>query len=104
MANRLVELCRQGKYAEAHQELYSDHAKSIEPAGGMSGEVQGREALQHKGQQWEAMVEDIKSAEVSDAVVAEDVAGEGAHDQIEEGAAVGQEKGALVLDDGPLKG
>lgn len=31
IANRLVELCREGKYVQAQKELYADNVKSIEP-------------------------------------------------------------------------
>ena len=33
IAKKLVEMCRQGKYLEAQNELYAENAVSIEPEG-----------------------------------------------------------------------
>ncbi len=73
VANRLVELCRSGKYDEAQNELYSQDAISIEPEGGpWQARVEGMEGIKQKGQQWAEMAEEVHSAETSDPIVAGD--------------------------------
>lgn len=54
VANRLVSLCREGKYHEALQELYSPDIVSVEPFApeGRSREMKGIEAVAGKGQWW----------------------------------------------------
>lgn len=47
VANRLVELCREGKFSAAVQELYGEDIVSVEPQG-EPREVQGLEAIQGK--------------------------------------------------------
>lgn len=71
IANRLVELCRQGKFEEAQKELYAADAVSIEPedAPGLTS-VEGLENIVEKGRQFQAMVEEVHSAEMSDPAVA----------------------------------
>ena len=71
IASRLVELCRQGKFEEAQKELYADNAVSVEPedAPGLTS-VEGLENIVDKGRQFQAMVEEVHSLEMSDAVVA----------------------------------
>jgi len=69
VANRLVELCRQGKFSEAQEALYAENAVSLEPG---FPKAEGREALREKGRQFEGMVEEMYGAEVSDPLVAND--------------------------------
>lgn len=55
IANKLVELCRQGKNTEALDTLYVDDVVSVE-AGvppGMEREAKGLDAVRGKGQWWE---------------------------------------------------
>ena len=75
VANRLVELCRQGEYEQAQTELYADDAVSIEMEGlqdGAMGNVQGLAAIREKGARWMANVVEIHGGSVSDPVVAGD--------------------------------
>ena len=60
-----------GKWEECIQKFYSPTIISREPEGGMWGEVQGLDAIAQKGKDWEAMVEEFHSSEISDPVVAE---------------------------------
>lgn len=72
IAQRLVELCRAGKYDEAQVELYADGAVSLEPAGlppGALGNASGLEAIREKGRRFEASLEAVHSSTVSDPVV-----------------------------------
>lgn len=70
VANRLASLCRTGQYEVAHQELYSQDAVSIEPAGTPNELTKGLAGIREKGKQWAAMVEEMHSAQVSEPVVA----------------------------------
>ena len=72
VAQRLVQLCREGKYDEAQVELYSDDAVSIEPPNlppGALGDAHGLEAIREKGRQFEASLEAVHSSFVSEPVV-----------------------------------
>lgn len=54
IASKLVELCRQGKNAEALDTLYADDVLSVEAAvpPGMEREAKGLAAVKAKGQWW----------------------------------------------------
>jgi len=72
IADQLVNLCRQGKFDEAVQELYSPNIVSIEPpGGGFTERTEGLEAFHEKGKLWQSMVEEFHGIEVSDPIVAE---------------------------------
>ena len=71
IANRLTELCRQGKYDTAQKELYSKDAISIEPEGSPGLQtVQGLDAIIQKGHNFQAMIEAVHSSSVSDPIIA----------------------------------
>ena len=73
VAKRLVELCRQGKYTEAHEELFAQDASNIEMDGmseGPMGSAKGLEAIKQKGRAFGEMVEAVHSNEVSEPVIA----------------------------------
>jgi ketosteroid isomerase-like protein len=73
VADRLVSLCREGKYEEAQRELYADDAVSIEMpamADGPIGNVQGLAAILKKGEDWSANISQIHGGSVGDPVVA----------------------------------
>lgn len=72
IAKRLVELCREGKYEQVFQELYSPEIVSIEPEGSGWGSMKGFEALAEKAAKWQGMVDEIISGEVSDPIAADD--------------------------------
>lgn len=70
IANRLVELCRSGKWEQALDELYSPDAVSIEPEGGpWPSKTVGRKAIDAKGERWNSMVEEVYGFEVTDPIV-----------------------------------
>lgn len=54
VGKKLVELCKQGKNAEAIEALYADDIVSVEAGGppGESREVKGLEAVRAKGKWW----------------------------------------------------
>jgi hypothetical protein len=73
VANRLVQLCRDGKNVDAINELYDDHIVSFEPEGSpMGGKTVGRDAVLESTNQWYSSVEEVHSAHISDPIVAGD--------------------------------
>jgi len=72
IADRLVELCRQGQFETAQTELFAADADSIEPPGAQMPNVKGLAAIQEKGRQFMAGIEAFHSTTVSDALVAAD--------------------------------
>ena len=73
IADRLVELCRQGEFETAQKELYSDDAVSIEPEamGGFEKETKGLKAIKDKAKKWEDMVEKTHHVDVSEPIVSD---------------------------------
>lgn len=71
VADKLVTLCREGKFGEAVESLYSDDIVSMEAGAppGQSRESKGLEAIKAKGQWWEANHE-IHTATVEGPLVA----------------------------------
>ncbi len=73
IANRLVELCRLGNYEQAVKELYSPNIMSVEPEGVPDRIVSGFEAIAKKGKAFEARIESINSAVVTDPIIADNI-------------------------------
>jgi hypothetical protein len=70
VANRLVELCREGKNADAISELYDDNIVSIEPEGSpMAGKTVGKDAVMESTKRWFDSVQEIHNVEISDPLV-----------------------------------
>jgi len=70
VANRLVELCREGKNAQAINELYDDNIVSVEPEGSpMAGKTEGKQAVLDGTNRWYDSVQELHSAEISDPIV-----------------------------------
>ncbi|MEQ8712665.1 MAG: nuclear transport factor 2 family protein [Cyclobacteriaceae bacterium] len=72
IADRLVSLCREGKYEQVYQELYSEDACSTEPEGNPFGTAKGMKEIAEKGKRWNEMVEKFHSGSLSDPLVAAD--------------------------------
>ncbi|MCU0450713.1 MAG: nuclear transport factor 2 family protein [Bernardetiaceae bacterium] len=70
IAHRLVELCRQGKFEEAYQELFSPEAVGLEPPFLPNPETQGLPALLAKSAAFGQMIEAHYGVRVSDPLVA----------------------------------
>lgn len=73
VANRLVELCRLGKFSQALDELYAQNAVSLEPAGSPSGPLgnaKGLDAIRAKGKAFDETCEKVHSVTVSDPLIA----------------------------------
>ncbi|MEO6453140.1 MAG: nuclear transport factor 2 family protein [Ginsengibacter sp.] len=70
VANRLVELCRQGKIEETLKELYADNAVSIEADDSMGPRTtEGLPEIIKKGEMFNSMVQEFHGAVISDPVV-----------------------------------
>lgn len=74
IAQRLVALCREGKWEAAQKELFADNAVSIEqePSPAFEKETKGLKAIVEKGKKFDAMVEKLHSLSVSEPIVAGD--------------------------------
>jgi hypothetical protein len=72
IANRLVELCRQGKWEQAQKELFANDAVSIEPhaSPAFEKETKGLNAIVEKGKKFDAMTEKLHGVDVSEPLVA----------------------------------
>lgn len=68
IANRLVELGRQGKIEEIQKELFSDDIVSIEPMGD-NPIAKGMAAIIEKGKQFEASLEAVHGSELTEPIV-----------------------------------
>lgn len=73
IANRLVELCRQGDFGTAQKELFADDAVSIEPhaTSEFEKETKGLDAIVKKGEKWQSMVEESHGGTVSEPLMAD---------------------------------
>ena len=69
IASRLVQISRTGDFRTAQDELYASNARSVEPEGSMWPTVEGIEALNAKVAQWEGMIEQVHSIQVSEPLV-----------------------------------
>jgi len=72
VANQLVSLCREGKYEEVYQTLFSPKIVSKEPEGSLAPEVKGLEKLAEKGEKWNEMVDEFVGGAISEPIVAGD--------------------------------
>jgi ketosteroid isomerase-like protein len=53
IARDLVNLCKQGKFAEAGEKHWADNVLSVEPMGD-NPEMRGKDAVRGKGEWWES--------------------------------------------------
>lgn len=72
IANRLVELVRAGKDAEAHQELYSPDIVSVEVNNPASPDVTWFEGLKQKSEMRWDMLDEYHGIKVSEPLIADD--------------------------------
>ncbi|MEL6389742.1 MAG: SnoaL-like domain-containing protein [Bacteroidota bacterium] len=71
LANQLLDYCKKGQWTEAHENLYADHAVSIEPeASNFPPLTEGKEAIIQKGHQFDAMVDTMHNVNVEGPVIA----------------------------------
>ena len=74
IASRLAELCRNGDWKKAHDELFAKDAVSIEQqeSPGFAKETKGLDAIRQKGEAWEGMVNEVHEMNVSEPQIAGD--------------------------------
>lgn len=73
IANRLVEMCRNGKVEEAKEELFANDIISIEPYEGLlPKETKGMDAIRKKAGLFISLVENFYGDTISDPLVAGD--------------------------------
>ena len=70
IANRLVELCKEGNYEQAQKELYHQDIVSIEPEMLPNNRVEGMAEIEKKGKQWEDNLVEMHSTSTSEPIVA----------------------------------
>ncbi len=73
IADRLVELCRTGRFDQVYDELFADDAENIEMpamAQGPLGNAKGLDAMRRKSQVWSEGVETMHDVGVGDPIVA----------------------------------
>ncbi|SFH48522.1 nuclear transport factor 2 family protein [Pedobacter insulae] len=68
VANRLIALCREGKFHEAIDELYAKEIVSNEP----NETTQGFESVRAKTEKFEASIQEVHSSVISDPLIAKD--------------------------------
>ena len=72
VAHQLVDLCKTGQWNKALDDLYSNDAVSIEPAGSNFPEhTAGLDNIKAKGAHWESMVEEVHGMEIEGPLVAD---------------------------------
>jgi len=73
IADRLVALCREGKYEQVYDELFAADAENIEMpqvSGGPLGNVKGLDAIRRKGELWAEGIVDMHGGSVGEPIVA----------------------------------
>jgi hypothetical protein len=72
IADRLVSLCREGKFEIAQRELYAADAINIEPYGtaAFPQETRGLDAILEKGRKLTGMIEQVHALSLSEPLVA----------------------------------
>ncbi len=71
VANKLIELCRAGKYEQAVKDLYSPEIVSVEAEGSPDRIVKGLAGIAKKGVKFQSMLEKVNSSVISDPIVAD---------------------------------
>ena len=73
IAAKLISYCREGKFDTAQKELYAADAISTEPPGSPGFQsVTGLDKIIEKGHAFQAMIQEVHSASVSEPVIAGD--------------------------------
>jgi len=73
VAEKLVQLCREGKVEEAKIEFFTEDTMSIEPGPGMLPiETKGLKAIQQKAELFISLVDEFYGSTITDPVVAGD--------------------------------
>ena len=71
VAKKFYDMAQQGNWDKIQDELFSNDAKSIEPAHAQGlGNAKGMDKIKEKGKQWQAMVEETHSGYCNEPQVA----------------------------------
>ncbi|MEO6150979.1 MAG: nuclear transport factor 2 family protein [Mucilaginibacter sp.] len=70
VANRLVQLCREGRNLDAINELYADDVVSLEPEGDSIKQTNGREAVIEHNKKWFESLEETHDTGITGPLVA----------------------------------
>ncbi len=70
VADRLVQLCRDGKNADAINELYDDDIVSYEPKGSAMKDKTGKDIVLESTNHWFSMVDEIHKIDISEPLIA----------------------------------
>lgn len=70
IAQKLVQLCREGKNMDVINEMYDQNIVSIEAEGSGFGRAEGKEEILKKNIEWYDSVQEFHGAEVSDPLIA----------------------------------
>jgi hypothetical protein len=71
VADKLVGMCREGKFDEVYKKLFADDAVAIEPDSSPAPRTEGKPALLAKAAQFNEMVEEMHGFSVSEPIVAD---------------------------------
>jgi len=69
VANRLIELCKQGKIMDAQAELYADNIVSVEPSYAQVPRAEGKNAVAEKGMQFASSITEHHGMSISEPIV-----------------------------------
>ena len=70
IANRLVELCRNGDYQTCYEELFSPDVESFEPESSDTPYSKGLTKIGEKGKVWAEHMQEFHDSKVSDPIAA----------------------------------
>lgn len=70
IAQRLVDLCRVGQFAEAYAELFAPEFESIEPSYGVLPQVVGVEGIQQRAALFHETIREVHSGYFNDPQIA----------------------------------
>lgn len=71
IANKLVQYCREGKFQQCYEELYSPEIISAEAPGLGIPEAKGFDQIAEKGKKWNDNIVEFHGSEVGDPIVAD---------------------------------
>lgn len=69
VANRLVDLSREGKFEDAQVELYADNAIALESPGGAFANANNKQEVIEGGRKFRSTLKEIHGLEISDPIV-----------------------------------
>ena len=71
IANKLVRYCREGKFQQCYDELYSPEVVSAEPPGMGIPEAKGLNGIAEKGKAWNENIVEFHGSSVGEPIIAD---------------------------------